>query len=250
MRSSYQHGYITGQHDLAKKLTELLAGDVLAVKDGLARYLEREIPDDNYAHWSEEELRHERVRIFEALDFAAWNGPRDINDEARAAQRALERVPEGLHGGLLRYLDHHIKPGHFLTAVLEGNLFEALGRADAASRAGLFDIGAYLYNFAPAPAWGSKLKVQLWLTPALPRIAIGEPGHFKALGGALEVSSDGTTACPRCGGRHHVDRAHSEPGLVQVAAEGPMKQQHEVQYVWCQRVYLEVVGIDGREVER
>lgn len=250
MRSSYQHGYITGQHDLARELTKLLAGDVLAVKAGLETYLERAIPDDDYGSWSEDELRHERGRIAEALDKAIWLGPRDINDEDRAAERALDRTPTNLHGGLLRYLDHHIQPGHFLTAVLEGDLFEAFARGDVQSRTGIGDIVTYLYNFAPAPAWGNKRKVELWLTPPLPRIAIGEPGHFKRLGGALEISREGLTACPRCGGAHHVDRAHSAPGLVQVDGEGPMKQQHEVQFVWCQRVYLEVVGIDGREVER
>lgn len=72
-------------------------------------------------------------------------------------------VPEHLHGGLVRYLVQHIQPGHFLTAVLENDLREAMGRADDVSRAGLYSIVLFLYNDAPAPCWGSPEAVAAWL---------------------------------------------------------------------------------------
>jgi hypothetical protein len=72
-------------------------------------------------------------------------------------------VPEHLHGGLVRYLVHRLQPGHFLTAVLENDLREAMGRADEQSRAGLFQIVKFLYNDAPSICWGSPERVQQWL---------------------------------------------------------------------------------------
>ncbi len=72
-------------------------------------------------------------------------------------------VPEHLQGGLMRYLVHRIPPGHFLTAVLSNDLKEAMGRADEASRAGLYQIVSFLYNDAPAPCWGTPGKVWAWL---------------------------------------------------------------------------------------
>lgn len=73
-------------------------------------------------------------------------------------------VPEHLHGGLLRYLLLGLRPGHFLTAVLENNLAEAFGRADETSRAGLFSLVTFLYNDVPRSAWGSPAKVEDWMT--------------------------------------------------------------------------------------
>ena len=39
-------------------------------------------------------------------------------------------VPKTLIDSLERYVEHHIKPGSFLRAVLENNLVEAVSRAD------------------------------------------------------------------------------------------------------------------------
>ena len=72
-------------------------------------------------------------------------------------------IPAYTMGAIKRYIDHHIEPGGFLTAVLENNLREALGRADEFNNAALFHIAAYLYNEAPADCWGSVEKVERWL---------------------------------------------------------------------------------------
>lgn len=80
----------------------------------------------------------------------------------RAQNDPMVGVPEHLQDGLRRYLLHGIQPGHFLTAVLENNLFEAMARADLVSRAGLFGLVSHLYNEAPRGCYGSREIVQAW----------------------------------------------------------------------------------------
>lgn len=43
-------------------------------------------------------------------------------------------IPENIKGGLARYVEHNIPPGGFLTAMIQGDLFEAVRRADPVSR--------------------------------------------------------------------------------------------------------------------
>lgn len=50
----------------------------------------------------------------------------EFNDE-------FANIPENIQGGLLRYVQHHVQPGSFLTAVICGDLFEAVRRADKES---------------------------------------------------------------------------------------------------------------------
>lgn len=71
---------------------------------------------------------------------------------------------EDLYGALERYLNNGIMPGSFLTAVLENNLVEAFGRADYENSANLKNIVGYIYNNLPANSWGSKDKIQEYLT--------------------------------------------------------------------------------------
>ncbi len=66
-------------------------------------------------------------------------------------------------GPLERYINHHILPGGFLTAVLENDLKEACARADLENRRKLFEYIQYLYNEAPMQAWGSPEKVAAWV---------------------------------------------------------------------------------------
>ena len=68
-------------------------------------------------------------------------------------------VNEDIIGTLERYLNHGIMPGSFMTAVIENNLKEALGRADAYNTLHLGNIVGYVYNHVPANAWGSAEKV-------------------------------------------------------------------------------------------
>ena len=53
--------------------------------------------------------------------------------------------------------------GHFVTAVLENDLTEAVFRADNNSLAGLADIVRYVHWEIPHNSHGSKSKVTAWL---------------------------------------------------------------------------------------
>ena len=62
-----------------------------------------------------------------------------------------------------RYVQHGIPCGGFLTAVLENNLMEAMGRADESSKINLCEICRYIYNDIPSNAHGSPASVQAYL---------------------------------------------------------------------------------------
>jgi len=72
-------------------------------------------------------------------------------------------LPAHIRGGMKRYIEGRTPPGGFLTAVLNNNLMEAMGRADRINRERLFDICNFLYNEAPAVCWGSPERVKRWL---------------------------------------------------------------------------------------
>jgi hypothetical protein len=72
-------------------------------------------------------------------------------------------IPEATAEGLARYLDQHIRPGSFLSAVLCNDLKESLGCADDENAANLQALVAYLYNEVPSAAWGSPEKFAAWL---------------------------------------------------------------------------------------
>ena len=72
-------------------------------------------------------------------------------------------VNKDIEDSLKRYVDNRILPGEFLTAVLENNLMEALGRADSWNRQKLFEIVQYVYNDLPSKCWGSADKVKAWV---------------------------------------------------------------------------------------
>jgi hypothetical protein len=90
-----------------------------------------------------------------------------MNDVA-AYERKLRQdlanynVPEHCQDGLIDYLVHGHPVGSFLTAVLSNDLREAAGRADETNRVALHCYVAFLYNCAPAPAWGSEDAVARW----------------------------------------------------------------------------------------
>ena len=64
------------------------------------------------------------------------------------------------------YVTHHVPTGHFVRAVLENDLFEAVGRADDDNQANLQEICRYVYNEIPWNCWGSPEIVKQWLEAA------------------------------------------------------------------------------------
>lgn len=71
-------------------------------------------------------------------------------------------IPAYMHGGLLRYIEHGIEPGHFLCAVLQNDLRRSIERADDYNVQHLADYVKFLYCHAPAGCWGSLEKFTSW----------------------------------------------------------------------------------------
>lgn len=73
------------------------------------------------------------------------------------------KIPSRTIEALDRYVHHRIKPGHFLTAVLTNNLFDAIERADRENMDALGEIVRYVWNQIPLACWGSKEKMDEWM---------------------------------------------------------------------------------------
>lgn len=259
-RTSYMRGFVAGELTMVEWIARQLAvernpvnprqmveslGPVATVAGLVGKGIGGvDIEPHDYDEWVEEELRDERRRIEIALEGANYLGVRRGEDEETLEARAIARVPEHLREGLVRYLEEHIQPGHFLMAVCSNDLSEAMGRADVESRAGLFELCSYLYNFAPTPAWGSKRAVEAWLKPPMPVMELEVEPSVE-----LEVDAEGKTACPQCGGRHRVHATTADPGVIMLPSDNGFKHPHQVQYVWCHKVHCRVVGVEGCEVD-
>jgi len=72
-------------------------------------------------------------------------------------------LPEHLRDGMRRYVEHGIRPGHFLTAVLENDLLEAFNRADETSAYALKNIAEFLQCQLPMECYGSFEAVNRWV---------------------------------------------------------------------------------------
>lgn len=72
-------------------------------------------------------------------------------------------VPEHMRDGISRYIEQGIRPGSFLTAVVQNDLREAIGHADDINLTALPTIVAWFYNYAPALCWGSTERMMGWL---------------------------------------------------------------------------------------
>ena len=72
-------------------------------------------------------------------------------------------IPEHMVDSVKRYLEAGIKPGDFLTAVLENNLTESFARADSINQTHMLDWVKFLYNELPMSCWGSQEKVKNWI---------------------------------------------------------------------------------------
>lgn len=75
-------------------------------------------------------------------------------------------IPEHMHEGVINYVAHGVPPGHFLRAVLENDLKEAVARADYLNELSLAAYVKVLYNDAPGICWGSPATVTQWLRHA------------------------------------------------------------------------------------
>lgn len=74
------------------------------------------------------------------------------------------RLPAHMQDGMRRYIDHGIKPGSFLVAVLSNDLMEAFKRADDVNVAAMVEYARFLYNQAPCVCYGSPEHVKDWIS--------------------------------------------------------------------------------------
>lgn len=87
----------------------------------------------------------------------------DLASKLETFQHQGQSVPTYMHDGLLAYLEHGFRPGHFLTAVLSNDLRGAFEHADQENTANVGAYVAFLYNHADSRCWGSKEKVEKWI---------------------------------------------------------------------------------------
>jgi hypothetical protein len=73
------------------------------------------------------------------------------------------KIPERMQNALRRYVLEGVPPGHFLTAVICNDLKGAVGAADDTNLELLQTYVRWFYNIAPAPCWGSKEKMDVWM---------------------------------------------------------------------------------------
>ncbi len=74
-----------------------------------------------------------------------------------------EIIDSAVLEGLCRFAVDGIRPGGFLTAVLENNLLESMKYADVENFAALREVVTFCHQELPAPCWGSRKKVNAWI---------------------------------------------------------------------------------------
>ncbi|MEM1307052.1 MAG: hypothetical protein AAGG99_05975 [Pseudomonadota bacterium] len=83
-----------------------------------------------------------------------------MDDDAYAGA-LFDALPQG--DALRRYIEQGYPTNHFLRAVLENDLMEAVARADDDNYAALDAYCAWLRTHAPTQAYGSPEKVAGWI---------------------------------------------------------------------------------------
>lgn len=82
--------------------------------------------------------------------------------EWKVPESHKDKIPAITVENLEDYVNLGYMPGHFLTVVLENDLFEVASRADLDNRKSLFALIEAIYNFAPGDCWGNRTLVTDW----------------------------------------------------------------------------------------
>ena len=85
----------------------------------------------------------------------------NLDDETKQAMADCG-IPEYMRGGIVRYYENGLPPGDFLSAVIDNDLKEAIGRADGTNRNLLWNYIRWFYNWAPSGTWGFEGAVTKW----------------------------------------------------------------------------------------
>ena len=72
-------------------------------------------------------------------------------------------IPERMMSGIRLYVERGLQPGSFLSAVIQNNLSETVGRADTENLKNIPAFIAYFYNECPGTCWGSPEKMKSWM---------------------------------------------------------------------------------------
>jgi len=87
----------------------------------------------------------------------------ELNEGAKAALYALG-IPNYMHESIIGYYEEGWTPGDFLSAVINNDLKEAVGRADGTNINCLKNYVMWFYNNAPSGTWGYTGAVKDYLT--------------------------------------------------------------------------------------
>jgi len=94
------------------------------------------------------------VQTIPAFNFG---DPQDVLDPA-----IMERVRPEISAAISRYVHTGCDVGGFLTAVIDNNLREALGRADDYNLETIHEIVKIFYNYCPSNCWGTRERREEW----------------------------------------------------------------------------------------
>ena len=72
-------------------------------------------------------------------------------------------ISDYMQTALTNYFVHRLEPGGFLTALLSGDLYGAVTRADHCNSSLFCEIAKWIYWNAPRGSWGSPDAVRGWL---------------------------------------------------------------------------------------
>ena len=77
---------------------------------------------------------------------------------------SIDKLTVPIRGAIRRYIFDGVQPGHFLTEVIQDNLFGAVAQADENSMKSLRTITQLFYNRCPSQCWGSEKKMKTWVS--------------------------------------------------------------------------------------
>lgn len=95
-------------------------------------------------------------------DFDKMKGQKNPYSGETMAQDSYDNIPKATIAAIRKHADDGYDVGHFVTAVLENNLKEAINRADDSNIKCLRDIVRYCYWEITSICWGSPEKVAAW----------------------------------------------------------------------------------------
>ena len=73
-------------------------------------------------------------------------------------------IPARMMPAILEYVDHRVPPGDFLRAVICNDLRGACVQGDDENLRNLPAYVEYFYNEVPSQCWGSREKMDAWLS--------------------------------------------------------------------------------------